>query len=287
MRFFIFAVVFALFFLVVFSTRGTSALEITDYNITFEIMPDTEVMETISMLFTGPLNASSLNYVVLGDISDLSVSDGLADIDYTLEKSGVEYSVRFTVPQGTERLFIKFIAKDLVFSSESVYSFSTELRPPAAQKVTVMAFLPVGFALYRNVVYPEAQAILSDGERIYAKWDLTGRSDALVSLKFYNTNSDYSLLMMAVMVFAFVMIVAYLVGHYRKKMKCEFERGFSEDERKVLFILSKERRVMQKKIEKELGFSRAKMTRIVLKLEKKGLVEKERIGRTNRLFYKK
>ena len=44
---------------------------------------------------------------------------------------------------------------------------------------------------------------------------------------------------------------------------------------------------MQNKIEKELHFSRAKMTRLVKKLEAKGLVEKERIGRTNRLFYRK
>ena len=279
--------VIAAFMLAFFLAPLASALEISEYNMTFEIMPDTRVAETIAIAFAGPLNASSLNYVVLGDISDLSVSDGSASIDYTLEKSGMEYNVGFVVPQGTERLVIKFVARDLVFSSEDVYSFSTELEPPAAQRVTVTAFLPRGFALYRNVIYPEAQAILSDGERIYVAWDLTGRSDVLVTLKFYSTNSDYSLIVMAVMGIALIVIVAYLVGHYRKKMKCEFERGFSEDERKVLFILAREKRVMQNKIEKELHFSRAKMTRLVKKLEAKGLVEKERVGRTNRLFYKK
>ncbi len=70
-------------------------------------------------------------------------------------------------------------------------------------------------------------------------------------------------------------------------MKHEFERGFSEDERRLLLILAKEKRIMQNKVGKELKFSRAKMTRLVKKLEAKGLVEKERVGRTNRLFYKK
>jgi uncharacterized membrane protein len=52
-------------------------------------------------------------------------------------------------------------------------------------------------------------------------------------------------------------------------------------------VLLKEKIIMQNKLEKQLGFSRAKMTRVVKKLEAKGLIEKERVGRTNRLFIKK
>lgn len=278
----IFALVFAFFLL-----PSANALEISDYNITFEIMPDTSVMETVSMAFASPLNASSLNYVVLGEISGLSVSDGVNSIGYTLEKSGNEYNVRFVAPEGTGRLVIKFTANDLVFSSESVYSFSTSLKPPEANSVSIKAFLPAGFAIYRDVVYPEAHETLSDGERIYIEWKPEGGVETLVSFKFYNTHSDYSLLITAIMGIALIAVVVYLVGYYRKKVRKEFERGFSEDERKVLLILSKNRTCMQKKLEKELKFSRAKMTRVVKKLEAKGLVEKERVGRTNRLFFKK
>ena len=269
------------------AAHAANALDISDYNITFEIMPDTSVRESVSMAFASPLNASSLNYAVFGEISDLSVSDGVNIIPYTLEKTGDEYNVRFAAPEGTERLLIKFTANDLVFSSDNVYSFSTSLKPPEARSVSIKAFLPAGFAVYRDVIYPETHETLSDGERIYVQWEREGGVETLVSLKFYNTNSDYSLIVMAVMGFALVVIVAYLVGHYRKRMKHEFERGFSEDERRVLLILSQEKRIMQNKVGKELHFSRAKMTRLVKKLEAKGLVEKERIGRTNRLFYKK
>ncbi|MCK5023460.1 MAG: MarR family transcriptional regulator [Candidatus Aenigmarchaeota archaeon] len=88
-------------------------------------------------------------------------------------------------------------------------------------------------------------------------------------------------------VILFGVVFAFVTTHLRRKVESEFMRGFSEDERKVLTILSQKKICMQKKLEKEFGFSRAKMTRIVKSLECKGLVEKEKIGRTNRLFYKK
>ena len=264
-----------------------SALDISEYNVTFDINPDGSVNERVSMVFENPLSEGTLNYAVLGDIDHLVVSDGSKSIDYTIEKKGDEYNVRFAAPAGTKTLVISFLAHDLVFAGDGVYSFSTDLKPPAAHNVDIRAYLPGGFAIYRDVVYPEGYEILTDGERIYLRWAMQNPGSVMLSFKFYNTHSDYSLAIMAFMALVMMVVVTYLVGHYRKKMKREFERGFTEDERKVLFILSKERRIMQKRIERELGFSRAKMTRIVLKLEKKGLVEKERVGRTNRLFYKK
>jgi uncharacterized membrane protein len=273
--------------LLLFTAHGAQALDISEYNVAFSIMPDTSVRENISMTFRQPLNTSSLNYVVLGEISDLTITDGERNIDYTLEKTGDQYNVRFSAPGGTRMLEITFTARDLVFAGGSVYSFSTELKPPSPDTVNVYAYLPEGFAIYRDVVYPEGYETLTNGKKIYLKWSLERPQNIMLSFKFYNTHSDYSLAIAAAMGIALIIVIAYLVGHYRKKMKCEFERGFSEDERKVLFILSREKRVMQNKIEKELHFSRAKMTRLVKKLEAKGLVEKERIGRTNRLFYRK
>ncbi|MFH1237429.1 MAG: MarR family transcriptional regulator, partial [Candidatus Aenigmatarchaeota archaeon] len=188
---------------------------------------------------------------------------------------------------GTRTLSINFVAHDLVFAGNGIYSFSTSLKPPVTSVMNMRAYLPEGFAVYRDVIYPEGYELLSDGRRIYLSWALENPQNVMLSFKFYGTGSDYSLAVGIIISIVFIAVVTYLIGHYRKKMKSEFERGFSEDERKVLLILSQEKRIMQRKVEKELHFSRAKMTRLVKKLEAKGLVEKERIGRTNRLFYKK
>ena len=278
---------FILFFAFILLSQNAVSLEISEYNITFDILANGYVSEDVSMVFAEKLNTSTLNYVVLGEISDLKIFSDGENIGYVLEKSGNERNVKFVVPEGTESLGINFKANDLVFAKDHIYSFSTELRPPSPEKMNIIAFLPKGFAIYRDVIHPEGYEILTDGERIYLKWSFENPEDILVSFKFYNTHSDYSLGILIVMVLLVIGMAAYLVMHYRKKVKTEFLRGFTEDERKVLKSLSERKVCMQKKLEKEFGFSRAKMTRVVKKLEGKGLLEKERIGRTNRLFFKK
>jgi len=264
-----------------------SALEISDYSMSFDVKQDGTVHEEISMAFSEKLTSSELNYVVLGDISDLKVTDGERNIDYTLEKVGSEHSVKFVVPEGTENLEISFIAKDLVFSKDNVYSFSTSLEPPESDSIIIRAFLPKGFAIYREVIHPGGYDTLTDGERIYLEWDLSGEEDVMLSFKFYNTHNDYSVIILTVMSVIIVVVAGYLIFHYKGRVKKEFMRGFTEDERKVLSRLQQDNVIMQKKLEKEFSFSRAKMTRIVKRLEAKGLLEKERVGRTNRLFFKK
>jgi len=263
------------------------ALEISEYNITFEILPNGYVSERVSMVFAERLNTSTLNYVVLGEVADLSISGDLGMIDYTLERTGNENNVKFAVPEGTGRLEITFTAKDLVFAKDSLYNFFTNLQPPESDRVNVIALLPRGFAVYRDVVYPDGRETLTDGERIYLKWEFERPDDVMISFKFYSPYSDYSLPVLFAMGFAIVIITGYLTLHYRKRVKREFMRGFTEDERKVLGELAGRKVCMQKKLEKQFGFSRAKMTRVVKRLEKKGLVERERVGRTNRLFYRK
>ncbi len=274
-------------FLALFLFPVAHALQIQDYSIVFDIQSDTSVREYINITFEGPLNQSTLNYIIVGDFLDLRIKSGEENIDYVLEKSGNEHNVRFVVPKGTQILQINFIAKDLVFAKENIYSLFASLQPPSSHNVNVIAFLPKGFAVYRDVVYPVGYEILTDGERIYLKWNFSNPEDIMISFKFYNTHSDYSLAIMIVMGLAIIVLAVYLVTHYRKKVESEFLKGFSEDERKVLSILSERKVCMQNKIERELGFSRAKMTRVVKKLEGKDLLEKERIGRTNRLFFKK
>jgi hypothetical protein len=280
--------VFALFvFFFLVNLQNAHALNISSYQMTFDLLPDGRANETIAIAFGEPANSSSLSYIAVGEISGLTVTDGERNLEFSLVKSGNENEVRFMVPEGTNRLAINFLATDLVFAKDNVYGFFTNLNLPGADAVTVKAILPKGFAVYRGVVYPSGEKIGSDGERIYLEWDTSGPGEMAVSFKFYATHSDYSLLAFSATAVAAALALIVIVVHYRKKAGKEFVRGFSEDERKVLAILSKEKTCMQNRIEKELKFSRAKMTRIVIKLSSKGLVEKERIGRTNRLHYKK
>ncbi|MCD6590524.1 MAG: MarR family transcriptional regulator [Candidatus Aenigmarchaeota archaeon] len=281
-------VIFSSVITFLFLFANACAIEISDYTTIFKINPNGNVNEEIGITLKERVNETMLNYIALGEISDFVIkADGNA-IDYILEKSGSQYNVMFHVPSDTKYLNISFVAKDIVFMKGNVYGFFANLRPPVSDHIKIYAYLPKGFALYGNLIYPESYNISSDGEHIYIKWAFNEpEEDISLSFKFYNTNGDFSFVIIIVICAVFAVIVAYTVIYYRKKVKEEFLKGFTDDERKVLLALSERGTCMQNKLEKELGFSRAKMARIVKKLESKGLVTKERIGRTNRLFCKK
>jgi uncharacterized membrane protein len=74
--------------------------------------------------------------------------------------------------------------------------------------------------------------------------------------------------------------------YFRKKPTLK-EYGFNEDERKVLDVLLKENRISQKKIARETGFSKAHISRISKKLEDRGIIERNKKGRTYEVILKK
>jgi len=89
-----------------------------------------------------------------------------------------------------------------------------------------------------------------------------------------------------VLVVAAVAAVIFVFLYFRRKSRQAFLMTFFEDERKVILAMMTEKVCYQNILERKFGFSRAKMTRVVQKLERKGLLRKEKAGRTNRLFWK-
>ncbi|MEM5871791.1 MAG: MarR family transcriptional regulator [Candidatus Aenigmatarchaeota archaeon] len=270
-----------------FIANNSTALKISEYNVSFYIQPNMDVEEKISIKLENSFSSTSVTYATLGDISNIKIYLDGKEVNYNLTKSGSDTIIIFVIEEGVKNVEINFVTKDIVFIRDNLYMFSTELKPSQAEVYNIYVYLPKGYSLYREVIYPENYQILTDGEKIFIKWVLQNKNPIFLSFKFYRSIEDYSLITGLFLTCGFLIAIAYLVGYYKKKVKEEFQRGFTEDERKVLFILSRDKIVMQKKIEKELGFSRAKMTRIVKKLEAKGLIEKERVGRTNRIFYKR
>ena len=283
-----FFVILALFSMLLLDIQISEAsILINEYNITFWITSDMSVKENVIFTFKEPIDKNVINYLAVGDITSLKVSNGEKFLDYTLTKIGSETKIGIYVPEGTQKLEMNFTVENLVFTKDSVYAFFVTLKTPLPENMNIFVYLPAGYYLYRHAVYPENYKILTDGEKIYVHWSLSKPENVAINLKFYRTFQDYTFFVAFVTSLAFIVVILYLVLYYREKTKRAFERSFSEDERKVLQVLLKEKIIMQNKLEKQLGFSRAKMTRVVKKLEAKGLIEKERVGRTNRLFYKK
>lgn len=277
------------FVFVLLLIQSAYALQIQNYDINFDIQSDSSVRESLNITFRETLDQTTLNYIIVGDFSDLKITNGNKQLDYNVTKTDNEYSINFLIPAGTKRLNIGFVSKDLVFQKDNVYQFFTNFRPPKeTEVVNIQVSLPPGFILYRDMFSPENAEKLTDGEKIYFTWSFVNRTEEIpISVKFQGSYKTYDWILYVVVIIVLLMILLYSFSHYRKKAKKEFLKGFFEDEKKVVEILTREGVAYQNKIEKELKFSRAKMTRIVKKLEAKDLVTKERVGRTNRIYWKK
>jgi hypothetical protein len=265
----------------------SSALEISSYNIDFHILGSGSVHEEIVIDFSQAFSQSSANNFKAGDISEIQVSNENGDLQYVTSVASGQTTVEFTIPQGTKKLFIEFTAKDLVFENSGISQFFINFRPPGSERLFINVYLTPGSMLYRDMIFPSDAERMTDGQNIWFSWQFTNRTDQIpISIKYYRNQSDYEWIA-AGLGLIFTAVIIYLIFHQRKKVRHEFFRGFSEDETRVIKILMKLGVTYQNKVEKELKFSRAKMTRIMKKLEAKGLITKEQVGRTNKIFWKK
>ena len=71
--------------------------------------------------------------------------------------------------------------------------------------------------------------------------------------------------------------------HEEEKEKREERIELSEDELKVYNIIKEKKEILQSELSKLTGFAKSKITEIVKSLEEKGLIEREKVGRTYKI----
>ncbi|MCJ7816812.1 MAG: MarR family transcriptional regulator [Candidatus Aenigmarchaeota archaeon] len=264
------------------------AAEISRYEITFDIQPSGEVKEEIQIAFAQPVGESYFTYMFAGDISDLRISSWNQSLEYQIEKAGEQYTVRFLVPSGTMEIFISFVSKDLVFWKGNVMQFFTNFQPPAGlRNASILVKLPQGFSVYRDMCSPENHTKITDGTRISIIWSIENPGEDIpVSVKMQSPYQSADFLLLPAIVAVFAAGFVWLFFWNRKKSQQAFLRGFTEDERKVVEVMRQRKSCYQNRLVKELGFSKAKMSRIAQKLEKKGLIEREKAGKNKRIEWK-
>lgn len=257
------------------------AENIKNVDITLDIKTDSLVSEANKYFFSTPLTGNTINYTVDGTVSNIRVFDDSQQLEYTLNNNTIQIFLRGSA----NTITISYDAADVIFRSDSVNHFFTEYTFDQDVNLSVQLKLPAGYVIYQNSYRPVNAIIGSDGERIILTWNEYS-SDVLFSVKYANFGGGNNItLFIATIIMLAVIIYMYL--HSRKKMREEFISGFREDEKKTIEYLEQRKIALQSDLQKEFKFSRAKATRIVMHLEAKGLVRKQRYGRTNRLYWLK
>ena len=265
-------------------SAGIGYAQLSEYSAVYDIQPDLSVKESIYVSFGNQINQATIDYIIDKPVSDIYASDGNAELNTeTLQLNG-RYILRIHTANPVVNIFISFRIDDYIYSSGSDFVFFAEQGVESeTQNASISLILPESYGIVNDQISPKTAEISSDGRRITIRWNFQKNSFS-VSARFESLNKEFNVFIPAAIILAIIIALVYI--KLSKKAKSDFYKGFSEDELKTIHYLEKNPQTYQNKIEQEFKFSRAKMTRIMQKLEAKDLVEKKRKGRTNRLVWK-
>ena len=260
-----------------------SAAEIAQYDVEFRINEDESVHHLSRFVFVSPVSGT-INYT-LPSVRDIIVTDGVQPLRFTTVATGEGYVLNIFPDVPTSQIIIEYTAYDVIFRLDSIEHFFTELNFDNSVNLSASLTLPVGYTLYDDSFKPSNAEIRSDGRRIVLYWEEDNVSNALFSVKYVPPKQEFSLWLAVVAILAGSTLFIYFPFHERRKEDMLF--GFRHDEKIAINYIQEKKIALQRDLEEQFKFSRAKATRIVSKLVEKGLVRKQRYGRTNKLTWLK
>jgi hypothetical protein len=137
--------------------------------------------------------------------------------------------------------------------------------------------------------YPENGNEGSDGRRIFIKWIFEnpklGENINMIVVyeqifSFSNEIIVYSLLIIIFVIF--VSLILFLRSRNKAKSILPV---LTESEREVMKIILNSKIVDQRKIVKETGFSKSKVSRILKNLEERKIIKREKLGRSTKVKF--
>jgi uncharacterized membrane protein len=243
------------------------------------------------------LNATSdFNFSVIGRIENFNASSNAGPVNCAVTVSGISYvNCQINLTQEKRTLLIHYETNDFIKNLDERSFFDTDFS--INENINTLAAyvrLPEGTALVEGNIpnklsFSQNATTLSDGRRIIVLWSLSNLSSTS-SLRFqvlYEKTSQSPFLAIWPYIVAGIVIIAiavFFVFRYMKKPEKLILSVLDEYERKVVDIInSAGGEVNQRKIVQETNLSKAKISRVIKSLVERGVVEVERLGRTNKV----
>ena len=285
--------VLSLLFLAFISTASATA--ITHENVTIDLDDSSfkvglEVQE---------LTSESLTYVVGYPISDLEGRINGADAAcYTKDlQIGSEIHCQTNSTENFSAEF-EFTASDISKRRGNInyFQFSRIFRVPT-DNYRLKALLPEDASIVdednisQPSIYPETGQTGSDGQRIFVVWETNpelGGEPTAFSI-FYNDTENSRSLFQYIGIGLLILVAALLSytiwSRFSKIEISEAYETLNEDQEDIInLLIENDGRMLQKDVVDSSKYSKAKVSGLVSELVEKGVIEKEKEGRSNKLM---
>jgi hypothetical protein len=197
----------------------------------------------------------------------------------------------FVSEQNGDKITNFTISDGLDRTSEGYYFIKRLKAVDNFSNFIVTLRLDAGMIANTNNIFPIGYDIKSDGQTIAFVWNYSNVKSGddfayFVEIENKNDSLGYGWIYFG---FVIVLVVAgFFVFRHLKNRTKDVDKYLLDDERKVIQLLNQAewKGMWQKNIQNSLGFSKAKLSRMIRNLESRGLIEKIPIGNTNKVRLK-
>ena len=247
------------------------------------------------------LTTNKVYYAAYSRISNLEMRDSLGVLACSTEARsyGVEIACN---PKNTMKnnyeVTINYDVPSIITQSADakIFTYTMNTREPT-NNLKFMLVLPEGSGLVEekdfDAIYPKDGVIGGTGRRATITWELTNPSlgKATVFSAYFEdisqNNSNTLFFEALILSIALLLIVFYRYKSHHAKKTGVVLSVLRDDEKKVLeAIQEKGENCRQRDIVKITDFSKARVSRLLDDLEKRNIIERMRIGRTNKVHIK-
>ena len=305
-------------FVLLVSIPVASSQEIESYKTKIELSASGFLMNTLKAEEEISMTINNTHFVPLKEFS-YPISDKIENLivldahgvplAFSTSKTGKRTYVTVYFPKPlssgeSTTIIYKFSCSSQLRKSGEMFIFSTRHSILAnVKKYELKIFLPEGYVLAELGAYPGASKISSDGKRVILEWSISEPyklPDQFrkfeVMVLFTKVGGKPAILPFFILFF-FSLVLGALFHEKIKKVKDVFLSYFDikrriygkievlkEDEQEILRIIVENDGIDQREIQRITGFSKAKVSKILSELEKRGMIRKEPVGRKNKIY---
>lgn len=259
------------------------------YNMQLELFPSGLVREKIIIhMVDVKEDIDHITYSLITEPQDVVVYDESGNLEYEIVKNE-EYQLiinKIIRKGGSAQITIEFDTKGLIEQVEKKYIFSFDFIPPTnIENFQIELKLPQGFVLssLKQSVSPVPIEVYSDGRNIILKWEYQDLNEELAIITVYErgfSEQSPNYLVYGILSLIIIALIALVLFYKREKMDVAM-MTLTDEEKMIVNKISDSGEMTQKKLVKLTGYSKSKMSKIIRRLEERGIVEKIPWGNTN------
>ena len=282
------------FLLTIVSLTSTAFAQVAYYGI--DVILAEDGTSEVKLTITFRESVKIFNTTVIGRVSNFTATSNAGPVYCDVNVKGatdIGCSLGLTKDQRT--VIFSFKTPDFVKQLDDKFFFSNDFSIDGnSDRVFASIRLPAGMAIVPDIKLPFSDNvdILSEGNIIV--WSLSNFEDGReinlealyerLPIPFFAQLGQLGIRNVVIIAIFIGGVLAFLFIRYVRQSEKLVLSVLDEFERKVVDIIAANQgEVNQRKVVQETNLSKAKVSRVVKSLAERGLIEVQRLGRTNKL----